>query len=113
MHEFSIAENLIEIINQQIKKDNVKRVLGIKLRIGKLTSVSPDALTFAFKALSKDTSLEKADIGIESVPARVFCPICNKDFTLDEPIFICQKCGNIDLKLVSGRELLLESMEVE
>lgn len=113
MHELSIAENLIKIINDQIKSNNVRKILSIKLKIGKLTSVSPNALAFSFTTLSKGTNLEGINLEIESVPIRVRCQRCNRNFILDEPIFICPKCSYANLKVICGRELYVESMEVE
>jgi hydrogenase nickel incorporation protein HypA/HybF len=113
MHEFAIAQNLINIAQEQCNLHNAKKVLTIKVKVGKLTSVIPDALLFSFEAISKGTPLEGARLNIESVPLVLSCDACRSQYTPDEPVFLCPECQNSELKIVSGRELYIESMEVE
>jgi hydrogenase nickel incorporation protein HypA/HybF len=65
MHELSITEELLQIINDKASQVGIKRIERINLRIGEFSGVLPDALIFAFELLSKDTITEGAVIEIE------------------------------------------------
>ena len=112
MHELTIAENINKIVQKNLL-DKTVRVNKINLKIGKLTAVVPDALKFCFQAVARGTPAEGAVVEIEEVPARANCTNCNLNFTIDEPCFLCPNCHSGKIKLTSGRELFIESLEVE
>jgi hydrogenase nickel incorporation protein HypA/HybF len=104
MHEIAIVESIIDIISTEMKKHNMTRVETIKLRIGEMSNIMPDALTFGFEVLSKGTPLENAKLIIENVPIRGQCKDCDTEFTIKDMIDICPKCGGISFKIISGKE---------
>ena len=73
MHEVSIAENIIEIIKAEMPKYDMTEIESIKVRIGDMSQVVPDALIFSFELLSKGTPFENAKIIIETAPTKGRC----------------------------------------
>jgi len=113
MHEFGIAQSLLEIVEQEALPYRGARVTRIKLLIGKLSGVMPDALRFAFEALRIGGITEEAFLEIEEVPLRIKCSQCGKISILDDPFLICPLCKGTDVEMIAGRELEIREMEIE
>jgi hydrogenase nickel incorporation protein HypA/HybF len=113
VHELAVAQRLLEIVEQEARPYAGARVRRIALRIGRLSAVVPDALRFAFDAITRGGIAEGAYLEIEEVPLSIRCRQCAEVFQMDDPFMICPQCGGIDVELVSGRELEIRSMEIE
>ncbi|RLB08264.1 MAG: hydrogenase maturation nickel metallochaperone HypA [Deltaproteobacteria bacterium] len=113
MHELAIAQSLLKIVEQEALPFRGARVTRIKLRIGKLSAVVPDALRFAFEVISQGGIAEGASLEIEEVPLRLRCHQCKEVFVVEGPFLICPHCEGLDVEMVSGRELEIKSMEIE
>jgi len=113
MHEFSLAVNIFNIVLETVQKEQVKKVYKIKLDIGKLMAVVPESLIFGFEAISDGTALEGAKLEINEIPVTVRCKKCRTESEMEEFIFICPKCGEIDLEILSGKDMQIISLEVE
>lgn len=68
MHEFSMAEELLNVVKANAAANNAKRVASVKIRLSEASSVTPDALSFSFEAVSKGTIAENASLIIERMP---------------------------------------------
>jgi hydrogenase nickel incorporation protein HypA/HybF len=114
MHEASIAQSIIETIEGRIAAGDITgRVRAITLTIGRLTTVVPDNLCFLFQVLAEDTVLNGVKLEIDHVPIRVVCRACRARYEIKDVDFRCPRCNSPDLDIVSGRELMIESVEVE
>ena len=113
MHELAIAQSLLEIVEQEARPYKGARVTRILLRIGKLSAVVPDALRFAFEAITRGGIAEGAVLEIEEVPLRIRCHQCEEVCTVDDPFMVCPHCEGSDVEMVSGRELEIRNMEIE
>ena len=88
-------------------------VKKINVVIGQLTTVVPDALDFAFEMVSKGTVFENAEINVKYVPLKVRCKDCGAEHVLDEPFMFCRTCDSFNLEIESGRELYVDSFEID
>ena len=114
MHELSIAYNLVEIADEAARKAGAVRVKVVYLRLGALAGVVEDALRFGFPVAAVGTLVEGAELRIEPVAVQVQCDHCAAPRTLTPPYaFRCPVCGQPAVKLVQGRELQIESIEIE
>lgn len=113
MHEFPIAQSLIGIIEQEVLPYTGAKVTRVRVLIGKLSGVMPDALKFAFEAISVGGIAEGASLEIEEVPFRVRCHQCGEVFLVDDPFLTCPNCEGTDVEMVTGRELEIRSIEIE
>ena len=112
MHEFAVAQSLLEIVENAALAHAKAPITRIWLRIGHLSSVVPDALRFAFAAVSRGGIAEGAVLEIEEVPLRISCRACAEEFVLEDPFFLCPQCAGAEVELISGRELEINSIEI-
>ena len=113
MHEFSIMESALEMASEQARQAGAARVCSLRLRVGALSGAVPEALRFAFEALSPGTLMEGAELGIEEVAARFYCRHCSAEFMADRMYSECPNCQQASGEIRAGRELELASMEIE
>lgn len=113
MHEFSIAMGLLRLVEEQAKRAAAKRVNSIKVVVGKLTCVVPELLREAFDFCSQGTIAEGANLFIEQPPLLCKCKACEAEFEPKGFSLKCPECGEEKFDIISGRELLLERVEVE
>lgn len=113
MHEVSIAEEIKSVVIQKLKENHGKRIKKIKLLIGKMTTIVPDALRFAFDVVSKGTPLENALIEIKVLKTKAKCNSCSKKFEIKDYDFICPVCKSINFEIIQGREMIIKTIEME
>ncbi len=112
MHEMSITQSLLDIALAEAQKARAKRITAIHLKIGALTGVVADSISFYLDFLAKGTPAEGAKLAATVMPVTARCPACNITFPAEELIFACPTCGGA-AQVASGRELFIESIEVE
>jgi len=113
MHEYSIVQEIMQIVLAEAEKARARKVLKVDLKIGDLAGVLPDSLHFCFELLSKSTIAENAVLSIEKVPIRAHCDQCEKDFLVEDNQYRCPECKNSKIELISGRELQIDRLEIE
>lgn len=105
MHEVSLMKNLLRTVENAASAEGGKHIQVIHLRIGEMSGVSIDALSFAFEVLSKGSIAEGGRLDFERVPLRARCRECGKEFHPEEFVFRCAGCGSPELDILSGREM--------
>ena len=114
MHELSLVESILQIVDEYAAKEGFARVSALRLSCGKLSSVVPQALSFAFEVQSKGTRAEGAALELEILPAAIHCLTCGKDVEIDRFEAQCPVCKGFDVLLVGGtEELKLIELDVE
>jgi hydrogenase nickel incorporation protein HypA/HybF len=113
VHELAIAQNILDVVLEEGRRHRLAQVTRIRVQVGALAAVVPDALTFCFGMVSQNTLATGAALDIETVPAVVRCGQCDEAFTVDDHKFVCPQCQEPAIDLVSGRELLVASIEGE
>jgi hydrogenase nickel incorporation protein HypA/HybF len=110
MHELSIAASIVEIAGRHAAG---RRVAKVTVKVGHLRQVVPSALAFSFEVVAAGTAVEGAELEIEAVPAIGVCRQCRAESQLHAFPLQCQACGGFDLQIVTGEELVVESLELE
>jgi hydrogenase nickel incorporation protein HypA/HybF len=113
LHELSIASNLIDIVKQAVDGQNVSRVISLRIVIGEMSTVVPEALSFAFEVVSKGTVAENAKLDFEKTPLIGRCRDCRNEFHIQDYVFYCPDCQSPRVEIVSGKEFMLKSIECE
>jgi hydrogenase nickel incorporation protein HypA/HybF len=113
VHELGIASSILETVQVEARKHGSARPSRVGLRIGELTAVDPEALRFAFEALTRDTDLEHLELDIETCPRRHRCCVCAAVFEVKNFEFACPRCGAARTECIGGDELELAYLEVE
>lgn len=112
MHEFGIAESLLAAVTTAADKAGAAKVLRVRLKIGPLSGVVPEALRFAFDALAAGTVAEGAALEIDEPPVVLYCNDCGREFPGSLGDYRCPHCGSPSGTLRGGRELDVLDMEV-
>jgi hydrogenase nickel incorporation protein HypA/HybF len=110
MHELSIAESIVGIAGRQA---NGRRVTKVHVKVGHLRQVVPSALSFSFGLVAEGTPVEAAELDLEEVPATGWCRKCGAESRLGNFPLLCQTCGDSNLEILTGEELMVEYLEME
>lgn len=110
MHELSIADAIVAIACEHA---GGRRVARVDVTIGHLRQVVPSALAFAFELVAEGTPVDGAALEIENVPPRVACRRCAAQSAVNDFPLECPRCGSLDVEVIAGEELHVESLELE
>jgi len=113
MHEMSITQNILEEVEEHLKKVAYNKIINIKIKVGELTALDSSSLQFCYEAITKGTKYENVPLIIEEVPLEGFCNNCKKSINIDNFLFICTNCGSSDVTITSGEELILSEINIE
>ncbi len=113
MHEFTITKSILAIVLEKAQEADARKVTSVNLRLGRLTGYVPECIQLQFDILSHNTAAAGAKINFQQPPARIFCRKCNANFTAESFDLMCPMCHNMEIDILSGSELYIESMEAE
>lgn len=113
MHEMSLAENVREIIEDTARDQGFTRVMSVRLEIGKLSSVEPEAMRFCFDAAMAGSLAEGARLEIVETPGQGRCGTCGRDMPIESLYEACPHCGGYRISVVGGDAMRIMDMEVE
>ena len=114
MHELSIVSSLVDSVTESLAAWPGARVLEVRLRVGVLAAVVEDSLQFCYGIATEDTPLKGSRLVVNSVAVMVHCPACGQDGALESlQDFRCPHCGAPATDVRHGRELEIESIEIE
>ncbi len=113
MHELALSQGIVDVIREQAEAKGFARVKTIRLVIGSLSHVEPEAIAFGFDAVSRGTVAEGAVLDIERPAGAAFCLACEKPVPLAQRFDPCPDCGGHQLVVTGGEELRVKELEVE
>jgi hydrogenase nickel incorporation protein HypA/HybF len=113
MHELAIAQAILDRAQAASERSGGGRVTKIGLRIGAISGVDADALSFGIEALTKATPLEGVALDIEQPKRKLRCSTCGREFEPEGFAVACPACGNPSSDCVAGRELDVTYFEIE
>ncbi len=113
MHELAITQSMLDLVLGEAEKAEAKSVAKINLVIGEMTGVVDRAVQFYFDFLSKGTTAQGAALSFRVIPTTARCRQCGKDFELGEFNWTCPYCQSNNMEIIAGKELFVESIEVE
>lgn len=109
----SLAEGVLQLVEETARRENAKRVGIIVLEIGTLSSVEPDALKFCFESVAQGTIAQGAVLDILAVQGAGWCVQCAETVPMQERYSACPKCGRYQLQVTGGTEMRVKEIEVE
>jgi hydrogenase nickel incorporation protein HypA/HybF len=116
MHELAVTKSILQIVLDQAEQNKARQVVRISLVIGEMRNLEEEWIQRYFDYISKGTIAETARITVRKVPVMFQCKQCGNEFHADvhlEEKIICPKCKGFDYDLTTGRELLIESVEIK
>lgn len=114
MHEFSLAQNVLDIVRQAALENGISRVVEVRLEVGRISGVSTDALQFAWQFIRDGAELAREAELVLSQPAGTGeCKACGYSGPLEHFIRICPSCGAPGLSITSGDEFMVTGISGE
>jgi hydrogenase nickel incorporation protein HypA/HybF len=113
MHELSVAQALVEQVEDLARQHRASGVHLIRVRVGPLAGVVPEMLATAFPLAAAGTRAEAARLELVDAPIRVRCPSCHAETEARPNKLVCGACGEWRTEVVSGSELILETVELD
>ena len=113
MHEMGITQSILAASFDAAREAGATRITEIRISVGELTETVDFALEFAFEALTPGTMAEGAVLVINKVPAKSRCNECGTEYEHDRFEMVCANCGSMNVKLLQGRELKIDSIEAD
>lgn len=113
MHEMSIAQSLIDILREEMTRHGAARLKSVRLRVGQMSAVVPESLSFCFEVITSGTDMEGARLLMDVIPLAATCLDCHKGFEIKAYSFSCPHCASPNIETTSGQELSIVEMEVE
>lgn len=112
MHEMSLSQSMLEIIQDQAAVNGFRSVKVVRLEIGALSCVEPAALEFCFDSVTRGTIAEGATLDIVSVPGHAWCWDCSRIVDIEHHGNPCPHCSGYQLQMRNGDEMKLRELEV-
>jgi len=111
MHEMSIVSSILETVLKEAEKHHVHKIKSIKLKVGKLWQIIPETLQFCYSIATQGTIADGSEIVIIQTPIVANCKRCGGNFEVENYFFTCPDCNVADAEVISGDELILETIE--
>ncbi len=112
MHELSLAENVLQIIEDATHDQNIYRIKTVWLEIGLLACVQPEPLRFYFEVVTRDTVAQRARLEIIEVAGQGWCDYCAREMPIATHYDACLHCGHYELRVIRGEEMRVKELEV-
>jgi len=114
VHELSIANSLVETAAEAAREAGASKVTIVYLRLGLMAGVVKSSLEFCYELAAQDTLLEGSRLEIEQLPVEIYCPTCQEVVELPSvQWFHCPRCDTPSDDIRQGKELEIESLEIE
>jgi hydrogenase nickel incorporation protein HypA/HybF len=110
MHELAIADWIVAIA---VAHARGRRVHVVRIAVGHLRQIVPDALTFAFALVADGTPVQGAELELREVPPRLRCRACGAQTERAGFPLTCGACRSAEVEITAGEELVVEELELE
>ncbi|MBU1184216.1 MAG: hydrogenase maturation nickel metallochaperone HypA [Proteobacteria bacterium] len=115
MHELAVTESILQVVLRHASAGGASKVVSVGLRIGEVSDLVDEWVQRYFDHLSRGTIAEGAVVRIERSPAMFRCGACGHSFPADprtREAMRCPLCASEETTFVSGREYLVQQIEV-
>ncbi len=112
MHELAVTESILAIASKHAQAAEAAKVTDIYIVLGQLSSIVDDSVQFYWDVVSQESICAGAKLHFERIPANLVCLDCGAAYTLDRELTGCPACQSARVKVVSGDEFRLDSIEI-
>jgi len=112
MHELALCQGLISTVERTAAAHRARGVSRIELLLGPLSGAEAPLLERAFEVARAGTIASRAELVIKLAPVRVECQICGESSKATPPRLLCRTCGDWRVKVTSGEELLIKTIDL-
>jgi len=110
MHEFALAQDIIETISRSVC-ENLEKITAINIDVGEFSGVVVDSLEFGLSVVLQDKKLSQVQINLTTVPAAAACE-CGHQYQIKDILESCPKCQSFNRKITSGADVIIRSVEI-
>jgi hydrogenase nickel incorporation protein HypA/HybF len=112
MHEMSLAEGVLQLIEDAARAQEFSKVTTVWLEIGQLSGVEVEAMKFCFDAVTRDSIADGAALEIVATPGTGWCMQCSQTVPMQEVFGECPQCGSHQMQVTGGTEMRVKELEV-
>lgn len=112
MHEMSLAEGVLQLIEDAARAQEFSKVTTVWLEIGQLSGVEVEAMKFCFDAVVRDSIAYGAVLEIVATPGTGWCMQCSQTVPMQEVFGECPQCGSHQMQVTGGTEMRVKELEV-
>lgn len=112
MHEMAICESIVQALEEQAAVHAYSTVRAVRLEIGPMSCVEPEALRFSFDACARGTIADRARLDIIETKGTAWCFACSESVPVGRRSDPCPECGSHQIEVTGGDELRIKDMEV-
>lgn len=113
MHEMSLAEGVLQLIEEAAARESFSQVKMVCLEIGQLSGVEPSAMRFCFDAVTRGSVAQGALLEIKELPGLGWCMACARSVHMQEVFGACPDCGSFEMQVTGGTEMRVKELEVD
>lgn len=113
MHELSLMEGVLGIVQDAQIQHGFRRVTRIVLEVGDLAGVEREALDFCWEVAAKDTIAEGAVLELAAVQAMAWCDACAAEVAVASRMDLCPRCGGLPGRITQGLDLRVKTLDVD
>jgi len=113
MHEFSLANQIFIQLQEMAVSHNMAGISRVTIQAGRMRQIVPEALDAAFEAIVSGTVADGAALQLEIIEPLVECRACGHRFAPETDSFQCAECGQADVDIVEGNDIIIRSVEYE
>ena len=113
MHELSICQSMLRIVDSTMEQHEGAKLLKIFLDIGRGSTIEPVLLREAFDVITSEGPYAGTELVVNDIPISGRCRACGEDFTYEELAFGCPNCGSTDIEITAGLELDIKALEID
>lgn len=112
MHEMSLMEGMLQVIEESARAQGYQRVHGVVLEVGRLSGAEVEALRFAFEVVTEGTVAAGARLEIEEPPGQGWCAQCERVVEVEARFDPCPLCGTFPVSITGGTQMLVKALDV-
>ena len=112
MHEMALAKSVLDIVADAARQNGAGLVTAVRLEIGALSCVEPEALRFCFDAVARGSLAERARLEIIATPGAAWCMPCEQTVPLPARGEPCPRCGSYQLEVVQGEVMRVKDIDI-
>ncbi len=113
MHEMALATSVLQIVESTARLHGALRVSAVRLEIGRLSHVEPEALRFSFDVMTRDSLADGARLEILATDGTAWCMRCSDSVALERLGDACPRCGSYQLQVTGGDEMRVKDIEIQ
>ncbi len=113
MHEMSLAEGIVQLLEDQAGAQQYRKVRQVWLTIGELAGVEVESLLFCLEAVSRDTLADGAIYHVVREPGQGWCLACSQPVVIRARYDACPACGRHQVQVTGGDDMRVSELEVD